>query len=61
MTELFIRFDKNADTYLLVKVKTEYIEGVGIQSNQFNIAHSKWWLVVEAYLLFEKLKGLVGR
>ena len=61
MTELFIRFDKNADTYLLVKVKTEYIEGVGIQSNQFNIAHSKWWLVIEMYVVIEKIKRMFGR
>ena len=61
MTELFIRFDKNADAYVLVKVKTQYVDGVGIQSDQFVIAVSKWWLVIEVHVILEKIKRMVGR
>lgn len=49
------------DQYSLIKIRSAYVEGVGIQSDEFLIVKTKWWLVVEAYLLFEKLKGLVGR
>ena len=59
MNQYYVRYQN--DMYLLIKIKSAYVEGVGIQSDEFLIVKTKWWLVVEAYLLFEKLKGLVGR
>lgn len=59
MNQYYIRFLN--DHYSLIKIRSAYVEGVGIQSDEFLIVKTKWWLVVEAYLMFEKLKGLVGR
>lgn len=59
MNQYYIRFLN--DQYSLIKIRSAYVEGVGIQSDEFLIVKTKWWLVVEIYYVVEKLKGLFNK